>query len=52
MVDLLQAEYLDRQKFDQKSFNQRLTLIINSTENNNKERAEDRIKENCIVLYN
>lgn len=35
IVDLLHAQYLDRQKFDQKSFHQRLSKIINSTKNNN-----------------
>jgi len=30
IVDLLQAEYLDRQKFDQPSFHNRLNTIINS----------------------
>jgi len=30
LVDLLQAEYLDRQKFDQQSFNQRLKKILNA----------------------
>jgi len=30
LVDLLQAEYLDRQKFDRESFHHRLTDIINS----------------------
>ncbi len=35
MVDLLQAEYLDRQKFDQQSFHQRLTKIINSSKSSN-----------------
>lgn len=35
IVDLLQAEYLDRQKFDQQAFHQRLTKLINTTSNNN-----------------
>lgn len=35
IVDLLQAEYLDRQKFDQQSFHRRLNKIINSDINNN-----------------
>jgi len=30
IVDLLQAQYLDRQRFDQQQFHQRLTKIINS----------------------
>ena len=30
MVDLLQAEYLDRQKFDQQAFHSRLNKIINT----------------------
>jgi len=30
IIDLLQAQYLDRQKFDQQQFHQRLTKIINS----------------------
>ncbi|RDH82378.1 MAG: hypothetical protein DIZ80_08770 [endosymbiont of Galathealinum brachiosum] len=35
IVDLLQAEYLDRQKFDQQAFHQRLTKLINTTSDNN-----------------
>jgi len=30
MVDLLQAEYLDRQKFDQQAFHSRLNKILNT----------------------
>ena len=35
IVDLLQAEYLDRQKFDQQAFHQRLTKLINRKSINN-----------------
>ncbi len=39
IVDLLQAEYLDRQKFDQIAFHNRLTHIINSSDSSNKDLA-------------
>jgi len=39
IVDLLQAQYLDRQKLDQKNFHQRLTNIINAPESPNKDIA-------------
>ena len=35
IVDLLQAEYLDRQKFDQPAFHKRLNTIINSPASSN-----------------
>lgn len=37
MVDLLQAEYLDRQKFDQQAFNHRLNELILSESNQNND---------------
>jgi TRAP transporter TatT component family protein len=35
IVDLLQAQYLDRQQFDQQSFHQRLTKILNTPTSKN-----------------
>ncbi len=32
IVDLLQAKYLDRQKFDQESFHKRLSKLVNNTD--------------------
>jgi len=39
IVDLLQAQFLDRQKLDQKKFHQRLTRIINSQPEANSDTA-------------
>ena len=39
IVDLVEAEYLDRQKFDQTSFHQRLTKIINTQSSSNPDIA-------------
>lgn len=39
MVDLLQAEYLDRQKYDQQAFHKRLTKLIDSDSTATKDTA-------------
>lgn len=39
IVDLLQAQYLDRQKLDQQNFHQRLTNIVNTPDSSNKDIA-------------
>jgi len=39
IVDLLQAQYLDRQKLDQQNFHLRLTRIINASDSTNKDIA-------------
>lgn len=39
MVDLLQAEYLDRQKYDQAAFHNRLTTLINTDSSPTKDTA-------------